>query len=76
MKRAEIATTYLAAWLLVFLAAPASAADPLHAADLRLLRVAERLQDANVDLCDRRSPALGAALQSRDQYPDDAQPGF
>jgi len=62
------------------LAAPALAVDdslgPLRVQDERLLRIAEPILAANVQLCDRTMPALGVALQSADQYSAQAQPSF
>ncbi len=56
----------------------ASAAQPsaLHAQDTRLLSVSDRLQRANAPLCDLAAPALGVALQSRDQFATGGDPGF
>lgn len=76
MKRAARATIYAIAAIAISFGTPAAAQQTLHQADLRLLRMSERLQDANVGLCDRRAPALGAALQSRDQFPQGAPAGF
>ncbi|MGX7895335.1 M48 family metalloprotease [Tsuneonella sp. HG222] len=43
---------------------------------MRLLTVADRMQVANAALCDRLSPALGASLQSKDQFEPGQDPGF
>ena len=40
----------------------------MRAADTRLATIAERLATANVDLCERRQPALGMVLHSLRQY--------
>jgi hypothetical protein len=63
------------------IAAGPAAADappfaPLRAQDERLLRIAEPIMARNVQLCDRTMPDLGVSLQSTDQYPTAAQPGF
>lgn len=42
--------------------------DALERQDLRLLRVAERLQGSNLALCRSAMPLFGAILHSRDQY--------
>ena len=76
MKCPKSAMTCLAAALALTSGQAFAAPATLHDADLRLLRVAERLQDSNAALCDRQAPALGAALQSRDQFPADADPAF
>ena len=60
-------------------AAAAAAGAPianLRAQDQRLLRIAEPIMADNVRLCDRTMPDLGVSLQSTDQYPADAEPGF
>lgn len=54
----------------------AQAQDLVHPEDRRLLRIAERIQVANAPLCRRQAPALGVALQSRDQFPPGLDPGF
>lgn len=56
--------------------APLRAEGSVQEADLRLLRIAEKLQQANAPLCDRVAPSLGAALQSRDQFSGGGDPGF
>ncbi len=76
MKWPARATICLAGALALLFPSSASAQAALRAADLRLLAVAEKLQDSNAAMCDRLAPALGAALQSRDQYATDADPGF
>ena len=76
MKRLPLTMTYIATFAALGVAAPGAAQEHVRNADLRLLRIAERIQDANASLCDRQGPALGAALQSRDQFSSDAEPGF
>ncbi|WP_235913070.1 M48 family metalloprotease [Croceibacterium salegens] len=76
MKRPARATIYFASMIALLLNAPAVAQTSLEEADLRLLQVAERLQNSNAPLCDRQAPSLGAALQSRDQYPTGSGPVF
>jgi hypothetical protein len=76
MKRLRFAIAYMC--LLAFLGAGAQAVaqDPVRDADLRLLGISERIQNANVGMCDRQAPALGVALQSRDQFLPEDDPGF
>lgn len=76
MKRLTLAIPYIAALVTPVSAGAAVSPGTIVEADLRLLAIAERIQVANVPLCDRRSPALGAALQSQDQFPPDGDPGF
>ena len=76
MKRLALAITYIAALAAPAAAGAASTPGSIEEADIRLLAIAERIQAANAPLCDRISPALGAALQSRDQFPPDSDPGF
>lgn len=75
MNRLLNATTYLAAHLGLGASSNAIAQD-IHEADLKLLAMAERIQVANASLCDRQSPGIGVALQSRDQFAPEADPGF
>ena len=76
MKRLSVAITYILPIPLLAIAGVAGARSAVTAADLRLLSIAERVQVANAALCDRQAPALGAALQSRDQFPEASDPGF
>lgn len=76
MKRLPFAITYMMALVFLGSSARAIAQDLVHDADIRLLRISERMQDANVALCDRQAPALGVSLQSRDQFPVGSEPGF
>jgi Zn-dependent protease with chaperone function len=75
MKRLSLAITYMLPLALVAIGG-AARAQAVDAADLRLLAIAERIQNANASLCDRLAPALGVALQSRDQFPPESDPGF
>ena len=76
MKRLSRAIAYILLPALLAGGGAARAQDAVRAADLRLLAIAERIQVANAALCDRQAPALGAALQSRDQFPQGGDPGF
>jgi hypothetical protein len=76
MKRLSLAIAYASLLAVPVDAAAQSAPGSLEEADLRLLDIAERIQVANAPLCDRTGPALGAALQSRDQFPPGGDPGF
>jgi hypothetical protein len=78
MKRLFRATMYIAAAPALVLStyAYARAQDLVHPADRRLLAAAEKIQGANAALCARQAPALGVALQSRDQFPPGGHPGF
>ena len=76
MKRLTLA---MVPWICVaalFIGEPARAQSGLHAVDLRLLAVADRLQKANALLCDRLAPSLGVSLQSKDQFAAGTDPGF
>ena len=76
MKRLTLA---MVPWICVaalFIGEPARAQSGLHAVDLRLLAVADRLQKANAPLCDRLAPSLGVSLQSKDQFAAGTDPGF
>jgi hypothetical protein len=76
MKRLTLAITYITALATPVAAGAAGAPGTIEEADLRLLAIAERIQVANAPLCDRRSPALGAVLQSQDQFSPGGDPGF
>jgi hypothetical protein len=76
MNRPTRALTCIACLASLCLAPAARAQDALRSADLRLLAVAERIQLANAALCDRQAPALGVALESKDQFPSGKDPGF
>jgi len=76
MKRLSRAMIYILFLTPLAAGGAAAAQEPLRIADMRLLAVAERIQSANASLCDRQAPALGAALQSRDQFPEGSDPGF
>jgi hypothetical protein len=77
MKRLLFAIICFAS--LLFPGAPIFAAaqnDSVRIADLRLLNVSERMQNANASLCDRQAPALGASLESKDQFPTERHAEF
>lgn len=76
MKRLLHALVGAAAIVSICFSAASSAQDIIYAQDLRLLAVAESLQTANAMLCERQAPALGAALQSKDQFAVGTDPGF
>ena len=76
MKRLSLAIAYILPVPLLASAGVAGAQEAVSSADLRLLGIAERVQTANAALCDRLAPALGVALQSRDQFPGGSDPGF
>lgn len=76
MKRLPHAIAYLLVVATLTVPEAANAQHALGEADLRLLGIAELIQVANAPLCDRRGPALGAALQSKDQFPAGSNPGF
>lgn len=76
MKRLFHATTYATLAALLIFHAPGKAQDLVDPEDRRLLRIAEQIQSTNAALCQRQAPALGSALQSRDQFPPGRDPGF
>lgn len=76
MKRLSHAMIYVLPVILLGGTPPLAARQEVQDADLRLLRIAEQLQNANASLCDLLAPSLGAALQSRDQFSAAGDPGF
>lgn len=76
MKRLSRAMTHILAVAILGGTFPLAGRERVQEADLRLLRIAEGLQNANAPLCDRLAPSLGVALQSRDQFSGPSDPGF